>query len=256
MTLSRNVRNAIFTGLGYFVALELMLVAAILFWPNFEENTGALKVLASPLPVLREMFTELEQKGISAYVLSQHFFKGCNVLGCAAAALIAANAIAAEAHRGTLEIFLLRPLSRRRLLLERWLTGALQVLVPVMLTTLTIPLLLSHVDEALNFWPLMLCGIHQCLFLLSLFSLTFLFSTLGRAPLHLAFAVLVFVIFNFSIYMVKTVTHLSLFRLADMATFLEIYEQGTMPLAATTAFLLTIGACLWGSLVIFERRVP
>ena len=256
MILSRNARNALYTGLGYFIALELMLVAAILFWPNFEENTGALKVLASPLPVLREMFTELEQKGISAYVLSQHFFKGCNVLGCAAAALIAANAIAAEAHRGTLEIFLLRPLSRRRVLLERWLTGALQVAVPVLLTTLTIPLLLSQVDEALAFGPLMLCAVHQCLFLLSLFSVTFLFSTMGRAPLHLAFAVLVFIIFNFSIYMVKTVTHMSVFRLADMATFLEIYEKGTLPLGVTIGFLVVIAGCLWGSLAIFERRVP
>ena len=256
MTLSRNVRNALFTGLGYFIALELMLVAAILFWPNFEENTGALKVLASPLPVLREMFTDLEQKGVSAYVLSQHFFKGCNVLGCAAAALIASNAIASEAHRGTLEILLMRPLSRRRILLERWLTGALQVIVPVVLTTLTIPLLLTRVDEALTFGPLILCAVHQCLFLLCFFSLTFLLSTMGRAPLHLAFGMMVFAIFNFSIYMVKTVTHMSLFRLADMATFLEIYEQGTLPVASTAIFLVAIVGFLGASLAVFERRVP
>jgi ABC-type transport system involved in multi-copper enzyme maturation permease subunit len=256
MSISRSVRNSLWMGLGYFIALELMIVAAILFWPSFEGNTGALKVLAAPIPMLREMFEQLEAKGVSAYVLSQHFFKGCNVLGCAVAALIASNAIAGEAHRGTLEILLLRPLSRKRILLERWLLGAAIVIVPVFLTTLTVPMLLARVDEAMEFGPLMLCAVHQSLFLLCIYAITFLISTVGRAPLQIAFGMLVFAIFNFSIYMVKTVTHWSLFRLADMQVFLDVYESGTPPLAFTTYFLIAIGGSLAASIALFERRVP
>ncbi len=256
MKLTRSVRNSIFMGIGYLFALELMLVAAVLFWPNFAENTGALKILASPIPVLKDMFSQLEAKGVSAYVLSQHFFKGCNVLGCAAAALIGSAAIAGEAHRGTLEIFLLRPISRRRLLLERWLLGAVQIALPVFLTTLTVPLLLARVDEVMDFGPLMLCAVHQSLFLVALYAIVFLLSTMGRAPLPIAFGALVFVIFNFSIYMVKTVTHWSLFRLADMETFLDIYESGALPVTFTAIFVVVISGCIWASLAIFERRVP
>jgi ABC-2 type transport system permease protein len=256
MKLSRSVRNSIFMGLGYLIALELMLLAAILFWPNFEENTGALKLLAAPIPMLKDMFAQLEAKGVSAYVLSQHFFKGCNVLGCAVAALIGSAAIAGEAHRGTMEILLMRPLSRRRILMERWLLGGAQITLPVFLTTLTVPLLLSQVDEAMTLGPLLLCAVHQSLFLLAIYSITFLLSTMGRAPLQIAFGMLVFAIFNFSIYMVKTVTHWSLFRLADMETFLDIYESGSLHTTYTLYFAAAIGACLLASLAVFERRVP
>jgi ABC-type transport system involved in multi-copper enzyme maturation permease subunit len=61
---------------------------------------------------------------VFAYVTGQHFFKGCNTLGTAAAVLLAVGAVAGEAHRGTLEIWLARPLSRRRILSERWVQGA------------------------------------------------------------------------------------------------------------------------------------
>ncbi|MDF1800483.1 MAG: ABC transporter permease subunit [Planctomycetota bacterium] len=255
MTLNRQTRAALFATLGYFVALELMLVAAILYWPSFRDNVGALRVLTKPIPMLNDMINEIEDLGAIAYVLGQHFFKGCNVLGCAAATLFAAGAIAGEANRGTLEILLARPISRRRLLLERWATGAVQVVLPIFLTTLTVPMLLARVDESVQFWPLMWCAAHQGLFLLSIYAVTFLMSTMGRTPLRITFVVLLLSIFQFSIYMVKTVTHYSLFRLADIQTFREVYSTAG-PHGTWWLFLGVIGLCLVASLAIFERRVP
>jgi ABC-type transport system involved in multi-copper enzyme maturation permease subunit len=255
MKWNRQTKSAVFATLGYTAALELMLAAAILYWPAFRENTGALKALAGPIPMLKDMIVQLEDKGSVAYVLSQHFFKGCNVLGVAAATLFAVGAVAGEAHRGTLEIFLMRPVSRCRLLTERFLTGALQVVLPIFLTTLTIPLLLARVDEVGSLGNYMLAAIHQCLFLLCLFSLAFFLSTLGRTPLKLAFGVLIFAIFNFSMYMVKTVTHYSLFRLADIQTFLDVYENGPS-WALWGGFVATIVVLFGASLFVFERRVP
>jgi ABC-type transport system involved in multi-copper enzyme maturation permease subunit len=73
-------------------------------------------------------------------MILQHFFKGCNALGGMVAVIFAMNAVAAEAQRGTLEIWLARPLSRRRLLLERWAAGAIWLSLPVF-RPLTIPFL-------------------------------------------------------------------------------------------------------------------
>lgn len=255
MKLSRQHKSGLFATLGYLVALELMLIAAILYWPSFRDNVPALRIFSKPIPMLGEMIDEIEQFGSTAYVLGQHFFKGCNVLGCAAATLFAAGAVAGEAHRGTLEIYLMRPISRRRLLLERWLTGALQVCVPVVLTTLTIPMLLERVDEVAAYGPLMWSAAHQCLFLLAIYGVTFLASTMGRMPLKIVFAVLLLSIFQFAIYMVKTVTHYSLFRLADIQTFLEVYD-GSGPHVYWWWFGATIVLTLGASLAIFERRVP
>ena len=255
MKLSRHHKSAWLATLGYLVVLELLLVAAILYWPTFREDTGALRVLSKPIPILNDMIQEIEDAGAIAYVLGQHFFKGCNVLGCAAAVLFAAGAVAGEAHRGTLEIYLARPVSRRRLLLERWGLGALQVTLPVVLTTLTIPLLMAEVDEAAAYGPLLWCAAHQCLMLLAIYAPTYLLSTLGRMPMKIVFVVLLLSIFQFAIYMVKTVTHYSLFRLVDIPTFREVYE-GAGPHWTWLPFLVVILGCLGASLAVFERRVP
>ena len=89
----------------------------------------------------------LEVTGVEGYVIAQHFFKGCMVLGIPAAVLFSMGAVAGEVHRGSLEIWLARPLSRNRILVERWVQGALAVVIPVFATSLTIPWLLSFVDE-------------------------------------------------------------------------------------------------------------
>lgn len=255
MTINRQMRSALYATAGYFVALELMLFAAIEYWPSFAGNVPAIRLLSKPIPMLNDMIDMIDQFGAIAYVLGQHFFKGCNVLGCAAATLFAAGAVAGEANRGTLEILLARPISRRRLLLERWGAGALQVVLPVFLTTLTIPTLLARVDETAELGPLMWCAAHQGLFLLSIYALTFLMSTMGRTPLRITFVVLLLSIFQFSIYMVKTVTDYSLFRLADIQTFREVYDAAG-PHSTWWWFLGVIGVSMVASLVVFERRVP
>lgn len=255
MKLTRQNRNAIFATLGYFAVLELMLVAACLYWPQFRENTDALKVFAAPVPVLGDMVRQLEEKGVMAYVIGQHFFKGCSVLGVAAATLFAAGAIAGEAHRGTLEVFLARPVSRVRLLTERYVTGALQLCIPIFLTSLTVPYLLTFVNETASYGALMLTSVHECLFLLVLYSATFLVSTFGRTPLKITFVMLIFAIFNFAIYMVKTVTHYSLFRKSDIDVLLRVYEAGPLWGMWAVFAALSLGFYL-ASLAIFARRVP
>ena len=255
MRLSRQARGALFSTAGYFVVLELMLIAAILYWPQFRENTATLKVFAAPVPVLSDMVSQLEEKGVMAYVIGQHFFKGCRVLGVAAATLFAAGAVAGEAHRGTLEVFLARPVSRARLLTERYAIGALQLCVPIFLTTLTVPYLLGFVDETASIPALMLCALHESLFLLVLYSATFLVSTFGRMPLKITFVMLIFAIFNFAIYMVKEVTHYSLFRKSDIDVLLRVYEDGPVWGMWAVFALLSAGFYV-ASRVVFARRVP
>jgi len=241
--------------LAYFLILELMLVAAILYWPNFAENVDALKLLA-PIPVLKNLVGELEDTGVIGYVTGQQFFKGCNTLGTAAAVLFAVGAVAGEVHRGTLELWLARPYSRGRLLAGRWLRGAIAFSVPVFVSTLTLPWLCSLVDEPMEYLPLVLCAVHQCLFLGAIYTATFLLSAVGSQPTHIALIVLFLTTAEFAIYMVERVTHYSLFRLTDIDDFLGIYQRGSLdwsvcgPLAGATVLLY--GAAH----VAFRRRVP
>ncbi len=253
--MGRDTRFYLAGGLAYFVVLEALLAGAVLFWPDFEDNLDALREMA-PIAALKGMLDQIGAAGVSAYVNGQHFFKGCNTVGALAAVIFAMGAVAGEAHRGTLEIWLARPVSRRRLLVERYVGGALAVIVPVFLTTLTIPWLLAHVDAEMQFGPLILCAAHQSFLLLAIYSVTFFFSCLSSSPITIAFGMLLFTVLQFALYLIQVLTHWSIFRLTDIDVFARIGATHALdwklcaPLLAVSAILLA------ASLAVFARRTP
>lgn len=254
--MSRSRRGWWATLVGFTIVLEMMLAAAILYWPNFRDHLGAVKLLSKPLPVLGEIIEQVESLGVAAYVVGQHFFKGCNVLGAAAAALIGANAVAGEAERGTLEIWLARPVTRLRLATERYLSGQSIIWLGIFITTLTIPPLLAQVGESMALGRLMLCALHQCLFLGAVYSVTFMISCASSAPRRISMVVLFFMIFQFGIYMVKTVTHWSLYRLADIKSFHHVLVRGELDWAVAGPMAAVNLAGFLVGYMFFRRRTP
>jgi ABC-type transport system involved in multi-copper enzyme maturation permease subunit len=252
---SHETRGALWRGLFLALVLELMLVPAILYWPSFEANVGKLKSL-TPLPVLKQLVSSLEEGGVFAYVAGQQFFKAANVLGAIAAVLFAMNAVAGEAQRGTLEILLARPITRRRILLERYLQGALALSVPIFLTTLTIPWLLTFVKEPGTLPPYLLAAVHECVFLLAIYSLTFCWSSFSRRPLLIATGMLFLTILQFALYLVERVTHWSLIRLVDIEVLLKIQAQRALDPAIVLPLIVFSALCLVISQIAFARRVP
>lgn len=253
--MSRAARFHVFGALAYFVVLEALLVGAVLFWPDFEGNLPALKSMA-PLAKLKGIVDQIGVAGVAAYVNGQHFFKGCNTVGLLAAVIFAMGAVAGEAHRGTLEMWLARPQSRRRILTERYVSGAVAVVLPVFATSLTIPWLLTHVEEEMPFGPLMLSSVQQSALLLAIYSATFLYSTFSSTPILIALVMLLFAIFEFALYMIQTATHWSIFRFTDIDTFARIGAQHELdwkvfvPLCAFSAIMFV------ASHAVFARRIP
>ena len=252
---SHETRSALWRGLFLGLVLELMLVPAILYWPSFEQNVGKLRAM-TPLPVLKQLVTSLEEGGVFAYVAGQHFFKGANVLGAVAAVLFAMGAVAGEAHRGTLEILLARPVSRRRILTERYVQGALALTLPLLLTTLTIPWLLTFVDEPGGLRPYMLAALHESIFLLAIYSLSFCWSSLGRRPMAIATGMLFLTILQFALYLVERVTHWSAIRLVDIEVLMRIYGQRSLDLAIIGPLLGVSAVAFLVAQIAFARRVP
>lgn len=248
-------RALLLTALGYAVILELLLMAAVAYWPQFRENVLVLRGMA-PLPALREMIDLIAEGGVVPYVAGQHFFKGANTLGTLAAVLFAVGAIAGEAHRGTLEIVLARPYSRLRVLTARWIEGALAVLVPVFLTTATIPWMEGWAEEEFELYPLLLCAVHQSALLLALYGVTFFLSAIGSNPIKIAVAMLFFSTFSFAIYFVKQVTHASLYRLTDIEDFMRIHDTIELDWRVCGPLLGIALAAYVAAVYAFRRRVP
>jgi ABC-2 type transport system permease protein len=249
-------RGLLLFALGYALLLELMLIAAVLYWPDFLANVDSIRKLASPIPILGETVGQIEQAGVFGYVAGQHFFKGCNTLGTAAAVLFAAGAIAGEAQRGTLEILLARPYSRARILLERYALGFAAFALPILATSATISALAASVGEDVRLSSALLGAVHQTVFLAPIYGLAFLLSTLGSNPTRIALAVLFGTTCSFGLYMVKRITRWSLFRLCDIDDFVRIDREGALDPRVLGPLLAAALALYVGSQIAFRRRVP
>ena len=242
--------------LAFFVILELMLVAAVLYWPSFAENVDAARALLGGVPIVADMLEELEDAGVFGYIALQHFFKGCNTLGTAAAVLFAAGAVAGEVHRGTLEVLLARPYSRERILAERYVAGILAFGLPIFATSATIPWLAERVDEVVELETFLLGSVHQTVFLLAIYSATFLLSAVSSNPTRVALSALFVTTFLFAIYMIKVVTHYSLYRLCDLGDFRRIDDTGGLDWGVLGPLLGASALFFVASLLALRRRVP
>lgn len=253
--MGREIRICLVRALAASLVLEAMLVAAILFWPDFQANIPAILKMV-PGKIMGGFVDAIVRGGASSYVVLQHFFKGCHMIGGATAILFASGAIAGESHRGTMEIWLARPVTRRRLLLERYALGAAAVAIPIFATSATIPWLCGFVREKVDLAPFLLGSAHESIFLLALYSLTFLFSALSSRPGPIAFGMMMFLALQFALYLVMEATHASIFRFADLEDFLAILATGCLEWRVLLPLLLFSGACLYASLRVFARRVP
>ena len=97
---------------------------------------------------------------------------------------------------------------------------------------------------------------HSSLFLASIYSVTFLWSAVGSQPTRIAMAVLFLAIFQFAIYMVKTITHYSLFRLVDIEAFVEITSRNQLNGTVIGSLIAFNLLCYGAALFAFKRRVP
>ncbi|MDG1983848.1 MAG: ABC transporter permease subunit [Planctomycetota bacterium] len=252
----RGARGYLLYGLGFFVVLEIMLVAAVYWWPTFEQNLPSIKAIAAPIKMLSSLVDQVDQFGVSGYIVGQHFFKGCSALGTAAAVLFGANAIAGEAHRGTMEVWLARPVSRRRLMGERWFGGLLVVIAPVFASSTTVPALLGMFDKTMAMSDLMRCSVHMSAFLAAIYSVAFLWSCYGSEPMRISFVMLFASVMVFALYLVEGVTHYSLYRLVEIKVFMRIITEDAMNWTLLAPMLGCVVIAYALSSRAFLKRVP
>ncbi|HKB16550.1 MAG TPA: ABC transporter permease [Planctomycetota bacterium] len=240
----------------FFLLLEGNLLLSLLFYPDFRENMPVWAKIA-PLQAVKELLETIEDAGFSAYLVAQQFFKAANSLGTAAAALFATGAVAREVENRTIEFLLSRPWSRRRILASKFLAGALALAVPIFVSSASAILLvrvIPDIGERVPPGPILLASVHCSLFLVAIYAVTFLGSTLSSDANRMAFVVLGVSTLSFALYLVNGVTHYSFYRFSDVPTYLRILREGRLPVGIELGLLGTIGALYLAADRIFTRR--
>jgi ABC-2 type transport system permease protein len=237
----RLIREAGIRAALFFVLLEANLVVSILFYPDFAKNMPVWLSIA-PIPALRDLLSTLQEFGFPAYLLAQQFFKSANTLGTAAAAIFAMGAVAREVENRTIEFLVSRPIGRGRILATKFALGGAAVVVPVFLSSASVVPLARLVDETIAVGPLLLAAFHSSLFLLVLYAVAFLLSTVSSEQGRVVFVVLGCATLSFAVYMINGATHYSIYRLSDVPTYLAIFQEGRLPVRLDALLLALLGA--------------
>ncbi|MEM7518938.1 MAG: hypothetical protein AAF368_18700, partial [Planctomycetota bacterium] len=103
---------------------------------------------------------------------------------------------------------------------------------------------------------LILGSLHQCAFLLVVYSLAFYFSSRSSRPVVIAFVLLFLTTFEFAIYLVKGLTRFSIFVVVDLDDYSRIVKTSSLDLRIFLPLLAASGVLLFLSLRAFRRRTP
>ncbi len=246
------LRDTLWVAVGYLVLMTGALAAAVFYWPDFRDNMPAIYKLV-PFEALKDLIEGIDRFGYWAYFSLQQFFKGCSLFGLAAAALFGSGLVAREADQKTAEFLLSRPISRRFLLLVRFASAAVLVILPVFLSSLVGWWLSSLVGESLEAGPLMAASAYLSLFLLAQLAFCVWLSAGAEHQLKAGIVLIGLMLLQFALYLVKGVGDYTLFALVDVTTLAGI-RGDAFPWWQTGAFLAATALFLLLALRRFERR--
>lgn len=261
-------RSALFRGAFWSLILVAHLALVTYFYPVFIEQQGSLLKFARQMGGVFNSLADVTTKSDWAFFSSQQLSKLGNVLGVAMATLFAVGAVAGEASRGTLEVVLARPRSRAHILVERYLAGALALMVPLWVTTpMVMPIaeqmgVVAELKEKFDsdfHLPLELLlrgAFHESAFLLCIYSVTFLLSCFASRVEWVVIGVLGASLVLGSLYLVPVTTDYSPFRYADPILFLEFESQPGLPWKVTGTMLGFSAGCFALAILAFRRRLP
>lgn len=236
--------------LAYTLILELMLVPAILLWPDMRRAAAALHQVV-PFDFMRNLLDQVmspdEEVAYRAWIAVQMFFKGVNVVGIAAAVLMGTTLVARERENQTLEFLLARPVSRSRILGAKFGVVAAAIVVPIFVTSWSaIPLsAIPSVDHDLPIGAVTTAAFHNACFVLAILAITTLFSVTARSQVQTAFWIGALVIVQLALYFIPQIRVASAFALSDFELygpvmagnrgFVDLFSEVTVWVLAATA---------------------
>lgn len=253
MSLLRHwLRDTWWILLGYVVVLEAAMVAAILYWPRFRDNTPAIAKLV-PFDSLQRLLESVEVEGYWPYFAVQQWFKGCSLFGLAAAAFLTSGLIARDADQKTAEFLLSRPISRSRVFMTRWFATCGLVVVPVYLSSISAIWISPAVDEQLEWGLVLLASTYMSLFLVMLVSFTAMVSAMSSHQMRAGIILIGVMLLSFAFYLIQEVDNFSLFKTVDVFVFMQI-SAGNFPWITSGSFVVATVLMILIGLAAFRRR--
>lgn len=260
MIAARTIRDDWWKVSAYAGILVFNLVATILAFPTFEQNWAAIMNLIPDFvgfvkDAMNRMLSGTGGGKLPVFLGINHFFKGANVIGPAAAIVLALGTVVREVELGTIGLLLSRPVRRRRLL-AGWATVHLvELLAPLFLTTLLLPILTSSlIDREVALAPFLLASLHGAAFMVLAYSVALLLAVVFSEQLKVAATAGGIFILSFMLYFIDATRPFTIYNLSSIEIYMDILQGNGFPWTEFAICLSLAGACLVAAVRLFEVR--
>ena len=270
MITAKTWREVGVMALAYLAILELLAVPVLLWWPDIYADLQRSSLFRNlPVDFAKRIFEGVTDRDQDVaylnWVAVMLFFRSTNLVGVAAAVLLGTGLFARERENQTLEFLLARPVSRSRVLWQKWWPCAVCVVVPIYLVSASAIWWSHTIDYGLPTWELFLASTHAATFVLCFLTATTWLSVLARVQAHVAAIIGAFAIVQIGLYLTQRIRPYSLFRLVDFEWYGPVLSGNTPawqmfdPVRGhgyTTFLLLGTGLFYWLAWRALRRTEP
>lgn len=259
--LKRNFKDKRISLAVYACGIALYAVLILAIWPSLRQNMEALNQLWESYPEsIRKAFgsENMQFATFDGFISVEYFSQMWPLIMIAFSISYATGAIAAEIEKGTIELLLGQPLSRRSIVVTRHFFFEICILLLIMASILPIALGAPVVGGDVSQLGLFSLIVPSFLFFTAIGSMTFFFSVLFSSRGRAIFVSVGIVIFCYALDIlakindtVGNVHFLSLFYYWDPYRFIHgpRWAWGDLAVLAAVSVLSTAAAVVW-----FERR--
>lgn len=260
MIVVRTLRDDWWKVLAYTAILLFNLVATILAFPTFEKNWAAIVNLIPDFGefVVRAILQTVTGDGgkkLEVFLGINHFFKGANVIGPAAAIVLALGTVVREVELGTIGLLLARPVRRRRLLLSWAVVHLLELIVPLLLVTLLLPTLAARlIDREVELLPFLWSSLHGAAFVTLVYAMSLLLAVLLTEQVKVAATAGGVCILSFMLYFIDATRAYTLYDLSSIDVYMGLLRGNEYPWRETAICLFLAAGLFVAAVKVFEAK--
>lgn len=259
--LRRTIADKRVSILVYAIGLAVYALFVLAIWPSLKENLSTLDQLWQSYPEsIRKAFggANMQFATFDGFVSVEYFSQMWAIVMIAFSVSIATGAIAGEIEKGTMELLLAQPVSRRSVLVTRHLFFELGLLFIIAVSFAPFLLGAPLIGADLIYGGMFALILPAFLFFTAIGSLTFMFSAIFSSRGRAIFTSLGIIIFCYALDILAkindTISHvhfLSLFYYWDPYRYLHgpDWAWGDIAVLAVISVVTTAIAVTW-----FERR--
>ena len=223
------------------IFLSVASVAQVAFWPFVNKLIPMVK---EALPdALRWLVGGMMSEGFTFYVITSQFIKNVGMFGTILAVILAASAIARENEAGTLEFLLAQPVSRTRVITEKFFANLAILSIPIIISSLLVYPSGMFFNGEIDLWNLLLASVYGFLIMGVIYAITFFISLFVEDQMQAISA-------GITVSVVMTI--LSLFRETAAASVIGwLNVQNMLPLITTGALPVAKIAFMVSAILLF-----